>query len=438
MKYIKIKIVYHLLIIQIIGLVWSQGVQACPRVLQHLNSHYLSGLSLCEVYTRFVMAQKKLIQQGTSSPDRIAEVLAPRFIDMVSWNTLKIQHQFNPLRIYEPAPETWVGWEKGKSFVDYEVYRNLFTSKLNPLSIHWIRKLHAISLSGLSQGAGEFRKGMELGMHFYRSDAITKEQIEEILKFNNDELMSSLEGEVYGFTVENRKQKMVSVEKSEEISSKELSIKAKKLSPHFSSPFLQWIPTLCYEEQVQSTRDYMEFRKVNKIYTIDLAYWPAIDTEQFFRDTDGKLKQCGYIIYVAGLKVQAAMDLWLQGTNSTFKRIQTFQLNEDVFISIAKMQRLFVAIHPFEDGNGRVSRFVMDLLIQSLGLPAPILADMNHDLDVNDSQWAEEIGKGVLRALNTLENCAQNIEREGCQTVPQSQLLQSVFTENPPKQESLK
>lgn len=67
----------------------------------------------------------------------------------------------------------------------------------------------------------------------------------------------------------------------------------------------------------------------------------------------------------------------------------------------AEAQRRFVSIHPFLDGNGRVSRLVMDHALQSKGLPPALLENPSLDYMIAESAWVLEVRKGVLEAYNT-------------------------------------
>lgn len=64
----------------------------------------------------------------------------------------------------------------------------------------------------------------------------------------------------------------------------------------------------------------------------------------------------------------------------------------------ATAQRRLVSIHPFLDGNGRVSRLVMDSALQSADLPPALLADPNLDFMVTKKAWIDEVRAGVMEA----------------------------------------
>jgi prophage maintenance system killer protein len=67
----------------------------------------------------------------------------------------------------------------------------------------------------------------------------------------------------------------------------------------------------------------------------------------------------------------------------------------------ATAQRRLVSIHPFVDGNGRVSRLVMDDALQRAGLPPALLADPNLDIMVSKKDWIEQVRAGVTEAYLT-------------------------------------
>jgi Fic family protein len=87
---------------------------------------------------------------------------------------------------------------------------------------------------------------------------------------------------------------------------------------------------------------------------------------------------------------------------------------------VAKAQRWFISIHPFTDGNGRTSRFLMEWILNSIGLPPPIVEDMNNDIYETEAQWADEIGKGLLKTVEIAEACARQPQSQGCNVVPEN------------------
>lgn len=72
----------------------------------------------------------------------------------------------------------------------------------------------------------------------------------------------------------------------------------------------------------------------------------------------------------------------------------------------ATFQRKFISIHPFYNGNGRVSRLIMNKILNSYGLPPSIPKDYNQDIYLNKSalvhdelEWAEFVLDGIGNAI---------------------------------------
>jgi Fic family protein len=78
-----------------------------------------------------------------------------------------------------------------------------------------------------------------------------------------------------------------------------------------------------------------------------------------------------------------------------------------------------VVIHPFTDGNGRTSRFVMDFILQSYGLPTPVLDTMDDDVYVNEDEWAAEVKQGLENTIVRIKECIDQADKPQCQNIPQ-------------------
>lgn len=72
----------------------------------------------------------------------------------------------------------------------------------------------------------------------------------------------------------------------------------------------------------------------------------------------------------------------------------------DAVAFAAEAQQRLVSIHPFIDGNGRLTRLVMDHALQAEGLPPSLLRDPNMDYLVTNEVWAEEVRRGVLETYH--------------------------------------
>ena len=162
----------------------------------------------------------------------------------------------------------------------------------------------------------------------------------------------------------------------------------------------------------------------------------AIDAQagEDYLDAKGVLRHCGYFVYPDIAEVQPQLESLFKDVNHrvdmfTIGRTFAWQTaqnlgpqafrTEDPVLIAARAQRWFVSIHPFGGGNGRTSRFFMDYISESLGLPAATLTDMNQDIIVPEREWAAQIGIGMERVVRILEDCAQHIHADRCQASEQ-------------------
>lgn len=62
----------------------------------------------------------------------------------------------------------------------------------------------------------------------------------------------------------------------------------------------------------------------------------------------------------------------------------------------AQAQQRFISIHPFADGNGRLSRLMMDRALADHNLPPALLNDTRKDLFSTPMDWEREVFEGVM------------------------------------------
>ncbi len=346
---------------------------SCPESLKLYQTKYAHGLSLCELHDRYQQALQSLLQQNIQNPERIGNLRAPRFINLPDWLSNRTNRATSALTIYEPAPSTWLSWEKGAQVIDSEARKNFDQQKIPILTMDFLKDLHATALNGLLDSAGQFRQGGEIGMALNLKSSLTRTQL---VGLKNNEYRGVL----------NRDTKIVGFN-----------------------------PTHCLEHRTE------EFKtEWSKQRSFKRVLWPMIDNQRYFVDAKGIERQCGYFTYAPLDEVKPQIESWLAYVNAATATWGSQQPDGDPILVAARAQRWFVSIHPYEKGNGRVSRFVMEWLLQSLGLPAPVLEDMNEDLYMTEKQWAAEVGEGILRAVSAVEECAQNPATLGCAEIAKS------------------
>lgn len=69
----------------------------------------------------------------------------------------------------------------------------------------------------------------------------------------------------------------------------------------------------------------------------------------------------------------------------------------DPYKLAAELQQRFISIHPFKDGNGRVSRLLMDWSLEKDGLSPAYLEDPNDDIYLSLEDWTIKVKEGSER-----------------------------------------
>jgi len=122
--------------------------------------------------------------------------------------------------------------------------------------------------------------------------------------------------------------------------------------------------------------------------------------------SDG-ISYSGHVVYPQSRYVPMLIRNFLDDLNIWLAKYDEGILVESPFKTIAKFQRRFVAIHPFGDGNGRMSRYLQDALLDYLNLPIPISADLQSDILSTLPDYQEMFVKSVFDHLDLLSKCSR-------------------------------
>ncbi len=362
----------------------AMASEDCPPTLKradHLEESKqikVDNMSLCEFYDEYQAQVNKLKTQFgeerpevSFNPKRIIDSLAPRLIDFEKWESIKQSKYYSPVKVYKPEPTTWNNWVQGIDVIDVISQNNFSTNKINPVDLTFIRNLHAITLKDLNPRAGQFRQETEYG---YNLDTPLKGK--DILTMINK---SVFPGSLYK-----------------------------------DKPIIQWESTLCDKDLPEEIKARVHKEESEGKFQFHHDEWVKKQTAPLTNDSE----ECGVIVYPPHTELAQEMNLWVKALNKSIDRWNSSQdLEESPLLTIARTQRWFIALHPFMDGNGRPSRYIMDLLFQSIGLPAPILVDKDRDLYSTDEEWANALGDGLLKNLEIIKKCNKDIRYPGCQQI---------------------
>lgn len=357
---------------------------SCPPALRGIVSPYLSenGGDLCAFADRYKEAKRRL-EERSVNPVRIADVRAPRFISMDRWKShtaggFMRPSSFDPRFIYDvdaqPRGSVWAGWDRAAFQVDglaIHVARLSERGYTTPYKFdpNEIRRIHAITLGAAEPRiAGQFRSGAVLGNETRKRSAPTIEQIQVVTADNYPSDMRPGEG------------------------------------------LVTFTPTGCIDDVPLWERG--RIVGAERTFRYDLLP-PALHP---FRDEENpnKLKRCGYYTYAHPNEVGPELAKLARDTTQRMSQLLSGHgarnPGVDPIYVAARTQRWFVSIHPFNGGNGRTSRFLMDYILQSVGLPAPTLENTMEDMLTAEREWARKLGQGMERVVRVLEACAAKLE----------------------------
>jgi hypothetical protein len=119
---------------------------------------------------------------------------------------------------------------------------------------------------------------------------------------------------------------------------------------------------------------------------------PVGDWKKDFNGTTGAVDgKSVYMEYAAPADVQQLMDRWLTDFNKT----RTINRPAQAVAVYVRTHMIFVRIHPFFDGNGRMARLIANLPVLAAGFP-PILVPMSQRSDYIDLLWRYQNAVGRI------------------------------------------
>lgn len=340
------------LLTTIIVFLGVQQALACDAYLQKFARD-------CQMQDRLVKIREAYTKIGVDV-DEIGEYKVLRFIDRDSWEKAKTK-KITPLEIYSPAPATWRVWEHG---ID-----SLFKGKNNKDALFGQVSLDQNTFSHintvlLTDGRTSI-KGKETDQRKRPGE----------FRANGDKNV--------GFCT------------AYENASK-------------------------YRQGIQRSEDSMDRFKKRWESLLGVEFSEVVKKENGPNPLDANLKSemsistslgCGreysFVTYSTSNKVTNQIE-WLRIFIKA--NLEAYQRGEPVLAPVelaAVVQKWFVSVHPFADGNGRTSRGVQELIMANFGLPFIPAGDLQNDALEEVEKYVENTYNKIDATLTVLESCIQ-------------------------------
>ncbi len=100
----------------------------------------------------------------------------------------------------------------------------------------------------------------------------------------------------------------------------------------------------------------------------------------------------GWIVYAAPQETEKKLQ-------DLIAWYEAHKVDPDPIQVAAEFHRAFLAIRPFDEGNGRVARLFVDRILSEAGLPPPILEDGSEALTLTTDEWALRLREGIERFM---------------------------------------
>ena len=335
----------------------SWQVFACDDILKSFPRD-------CKIQDEFRSLRTKY-RERQQNINQVYEYKLLRFIERRSYEKALV-NRIPVEKIYEPSPDTWNFWSKGIEYILSEDFQNTFFKKKPQLNSNTSISFEAFSLMNshlLNSSQSTFRQVGELGVGFC---------IDRVpwLKSKLNEVENSFE----------RFQQQLEYEYQQYF--RDIAVDQKIVA---SSQFQLRTPLKVYDELG------------NLCVNVNLRDQTWVSYIESYRVDQ----------YLHWLKffLEFHMDL-IEQKKSALSPIEL----------AAFVQKWFVTIHPFKDGNGRTSRALQDTILQHYDLPYAPAGDLQNDLFVNVEDYIESNYLTIEESMETLKACSnQEIEQVRCQ-----------------------
>lgn len=337
------------------------------------NSHWVN------IREQYILLKKDFATHGIQNPDNIRDLIARKFINNPDWERAISLNIFNPQDVYAPAPVTWNNWHKVNSIVTLKAQQG------TPLTVQDLLDWNSSALINTVSPflkIGVLKSGKNYGKNLEEKNALTTDEINNLLNITFSK--PSIRLKWVDLICREQFPTNYTLNQSHR-SCKRISFWSKYLK-NFSG---FWSKTF-------DDINHMDLKKND--YWFWYACWPREKNAQF------ENKRCGMIEYPHPKFIKNELRHIVVEINNYF-RLLGVNANTPPHVFAASIQQKLVALHPFNKGNGRLSRWVMDYILQRNKLPFILLADMDKDLTIGANDIPNLAINGMNKYLSIMQHC---------------------------------
>lgn len=328
----------------------------------------------CALQDRVAALRSKFAAQGVDL-DEIGEYKGVRFIDRAKWD-YEISMKKAPTDIYTPAPATWNVWESG---ID-----SLFKNRLNKDALY-----NGSTILDQNQFSHINTVLLTDGVTSIKDVNTNQKKKPGEFRFKNDQGVGYCAGNV------DKKSYLQSINRAED-------------------------SMIAFQEKWESLLG-VRFKDVvkqnNGLKPKHATLKPGMNITQSTCRTGTGI----FVGYSSSKDVENQID-WIRIFIKT--NLEAIQQGRGVISPVALaaiVQKWFVSVHPFADGNGRTSRGVQDTIMANFGLPYVPGGDLQNDAMENAEVYIENTYKQLEIMLTKLEGCAEKrsmgVISRACRTI---------------------
>ena len=335
----------------------SSQAFACDDILKPFSRD-------CKIQDDFREIQTKYRERNLDV-NQVYEYKLLRFIDRKSFEKALVD-QTPVEKIYEPSPDTWNFWSKGIEYLLDVEFQNIFFKQKPSVSAKTQILFEAFSLMNshlLISNQSSFRQMGELSVGFCMDRV-------PWLKSKLNEVENSFE----------------------------------RFQQQLEYEYQQYFSDLAVEQGVRAGHQF-QLKTVLKFYD-----------ELGNLCVNADLRDQTWVSYIESYRVDQYLH-WLKFFLEFHMDLIEQKKSALSPIELAAfVQKWFVTIHPFKDGNGRTSRALQDMILQHYGLPLAPAGDLQNDLFMNVEDYLESNFRRIEDSLEMLKSCSsQEIEQVRCQ-----------------------